>query len=144
MAYVDKAALEARFGKEELLQLADRNEDDAVDADVLAAAIDQAGSEIDGYLRTGGYTAPLVDVPELIKGLAANLTRYHLDVNGDSDGAVATRYKASVATLKQIAARTVRLGPDADGDQPARRVGIKASHDPAIFSQATLTGYRSG
>ena len=47
MPYTDQAALIERFGLAELLAIADRDGDDAVDAGVVSQAIADADAEID-------------------------------------------------------------------------------------------------
>ena len=48
--YADMGDMVARFGELEVLQIADRNADGEIDAEVVAVALADASAEIDAYL----------------------------------------------------------------------------------------------
>jgi len=108
MPYTDQAALIERFGLAELLAIADRDGDDAVDAGVVSQAIADADAEIDAYLGAR-FTVPLADpVPPLVGRLAADLARYRLQDDNPLDE-VAARYRRAVDTLRELANGSAQL-----------------------------------
>lgn len=73
--YCNESAFEQRFGAKELAELLPEGEGD--DSRSYAAAAADADALIDGYLAAR-YAVPLSTVPTLIRGFAADLTRYEL------------------------------------------------------------------
>ncbi len=95
MSYVDAPGLLERFDEIELLASADRDGDQVVDSSLVEQAINDAGAEIDAYLRAR-YTLPLPDpVDPLIGRLAADIARYLLQDDNPLDEAV-ERYRRAV------------------------------------------------
>lgn len=77
MSYIDRAGLEARFGRVEIahwLGLAVEDDDAAFDA-ALAPSITDVGAEIDGYLR-GRTSLPVDPATARLVAIAADLVRY--------------------------------------------------------------------
>lgn len=108
MAYAALADLQARYGADEILQLTDRNGDSLPDADVYGPALDDASTEVDGYV---GVIAPVPlasPPPELVVFLACEIARYRLWKDAASEE-VRNRYKDAVDKLRDIAARRIRL-----------------------------------
>lgn len=117
MAYVTQSELIERFGSDELLQVADRDGDDAVDAVVVDAAIADADAMIDSYCR-GRYSVPFDPVPAEVRKVAADIARYNLWDDQASEE-VERRYSNAVAWLKDVSAGRARVNVEtADETQP--------------------------
>ena len=106
MRYCDKAGMVARFGEEELVRLT-APETSVIDDATLNAALDDASDEINSYLAVR-YTLPLVNTPELLVRLCADIARYRLYDDRMLDE-VEKRYQNSVKLLKEIARGTASL-----------------------------------
>lgn len=137
MAYITPADLVARFGAEEIAQVADRALprevtpellDLAIAADpligwassdviavtnaviFLTTTIDDAQSAIDAYL-SGRYSTPLATVPLIIKRMTADVTRYYLHGDRASDPIIKA-HDAAMALCRDIAAGRISFGAD--------------------------------
>jgi len=136
MAYITLADLETRYGADELIMLADRNQDSTPDPDVIAAAIGDAEGMINSYLA-GRYAIPLAaPVPAEIVRIACAIARYHLFDDNPTDK-VRTDYKDAIKLLEDISAGRASIvitSPTTAGsDLPDFNPG-----DPQF---TTLTGY---
>lgn len=96
----------------------------------LQQAIERAGSEIDGYLVSGGYDVPLVAVPPNIKNYAVDLAVYNFAVAigmTDDQAAGELREKAKVARefLRLVGQGKMRIptGGANSGDTAGELVG---------------------
>ena len=117
MAYVTQAELEERFGTDELLQIADRDDDESVDNAVVDAAIADADAMIDSYCRAR-YGVPFDPVPAEIRKVAADIARYNLWDDQASEE-VEMRYKNAIVWLKDVSAGRARISVEAsDETQP--------------------------
>jgi len=127
MSYITQAHLEARYGADEILRLADRDGDSIPDTDVLNAAIGDAGEVIDSHLA-GRFTLPLDPVPGVILRLACSIARYHLYDEAPTRH-VSDEYRAAVSALEKIASGELRLarpdgGPDyTEGERQFNDIG---------------------
>ena len=76
--YVTADAMIKKFGENELIQLTDNVQPykDVINYDKLNAAMQEANSEIDGYLM-GRYKLPLQIVPPFLESIACHMARYH-------------------------------------------------------------------
>lgn len=110
MGYATEQDLVTRYGQDQLLVLADRDNDGVADADVVAEALANAAAEIDGYLASR-YELPLSPVPPLLVRLACDVAVWHLC---DSDPLATElrekKYKAAVDILRQLASGDMSLG----------------------------------
>ncbi|MCZ7599368.1 MAG: DUF1320 domain-containing protein [Gammaproteobacteria bacterium] len=111
MPYVTQAELIERFGEGELLQVADRDNDEAIDSDVVAAAIADADAMIDSYCR-GLYDVPFDPVPAEVRKASADIARYNLWDDAASEE-VERRYRDAVARLKDVSAGRARVNVEA-------------------------------
>lgn len=112
MSYATSADLVARFGEREVIALSDRDGLGQIDAAVIAAAIEQAGDEIDAYLG-GRYGLPLAAVPRLLVGVCCDIVRYRLcgsDVT-ETDPA-RNRFRDAIKLLENIRDGKLTLGLD--------------------------------
>lgn len=99
----------ARYGETELIQLTDRDgTEGAIVDEVLETAIEDACSDIDGYLSDGGYTLPLASAPHVLTRHACVITRAYLydDVRPKD---VIDDYNRTIAWLEKIADGRLRL-----------------------------------
>lgn len=115
MTYCTQQDLVERFGNEELLQLTDRNNTHAIDATVVARALADADSEINGYVLAAGYTLPLVNVPEIIRAYACDIARYRL-YDDHAVEQVQKRYEDAIKFLRLLSEGKTSLGPKQVGN----------------------------
>ena len=117
--YADMHDMVARFGELEVLQIADRNADGEIDADVVAVALADASAEIDAYL--GRFKQPFAETP-ILRRLACDIARYRLTATSGVliTDEIRNRYKIDVLELlKALARGEVQLGLDSAGAQVA-------------------------
>lgn len=107
MSYCTYDDLVNAFGKEEILQLTDRDRNRRQDNDVLEEAIAFAESLVDGYLRER-YAVPLMNPPKNLVGIVTDIVRYRL-YNEQPTELVVIRYEAAIQWLKDVARGLVRL-----------------------------------
>ena len=136
MTYTTQAILIEAFGEEELVELLDRDQDEASDGGVLDRAIAYADSVIDGYLR-GRYTLPMTAAPALIVGIANDLVRYRL-YDAKAPEEVASRNKQGIEDLKRIAAGVIVLDA-AEASRSSSLTAFEASD--RTFTVETLEAF---
>lgn len=107
MPYCTQQNLVDRFGENELLDLADRDVDGIVDAEVIAGAIADADAEIDGYIAQR-YPLPLADVPPMLVRRACDITRFFLYSKHPTE-TVKTAYDEALRWLRDVNAGRVLL-----------------------------------
>lgn len=120
MAYAALSDLELRYGADEVLRLADRDSDDSHDTGVIDAALDDASSEIDGFLSVR-YSLPLAEVPGMLVRICCDIARYRL-WSDDATEQIRQRYEEAIATLEKLASGTMALTlgeDDAAAEVPA-------------------------
>jgi len=141
MSYATLDDLIDRAGENELRQIADRDRDGMIDAEVVDAALADADATIDGYVGAK-YALPLPSVPSTVRGWAVSIARYTLHRNGAPDH-VAQDYKDAIAALKDVARGLITL-PVAAGETPATVSGgtVMASHPEPVFTPSRLAGWR--
>jgi phage gp36-like protein len=134
--YATQTDLERRFGTDAVMELSDRTLSGVADADVIAHALDDAASIIDGYLA-GRYALPLAFTPKLLRVQAEAIAFYLLHRNGAPD-AVVRGYQDALQTLKNLSTGVVRLTVPDTGVDPAPNLQgdnvIVAEGGPAITS----------
>lgn len=114
MNYCTKSDLITAFGVAELIQTTDKENASAIDDVVLSNAIRDAEAEINVWLA-GRYVLPLPTVPEILRKVAMDVTRYHLWGDVQADHPVANRYGQQIKLLQAIAKGTASLGLDIGG-----------------------------
>lgn len=107
MAYATLADLYARFGREEIDQVADTDGTGSADPVLVGRALDDAAAEIDAAL-VGRYQLPMVPVPPLLTRIACDLARESLYSDTLPDVADA-RAKTARGLLRAIATGQLRL-----------------------------------
>ncbi|BCS94611.1 hypothetical protein DSLASN_02430 [Desulfoluna limicola] len=136
MAYATQQDMEERYGQDALITIADRNDDGAVDSEVVERALADASAEIDPYLakRT---PLPLTEVPALLVRLCVDIAIYRLTAEADGNTEERrTRYDDAIALLKSIAAGKVSLGLATP--PPSVGGGVVLSGPSRLFSRDTM------
>ncbi|HEN9575949.1 TPA: DUF1320 family protein, partial [Acinetobacter baumannii] len=116
--YATADAMIKKFGEHELIQLTDNVEPylDGINYDKLNAALQEANSEIDGYLM-GRYKLPLQTVPPFLESLACHIARYHACTGAmTDDDPIRTRYDDAIKKLKDISKGIVGVGGTPAGE----------------------------
>jgi phage gp36-like protein len=138
MAYTTQSDLITRFGEPELRALADRDGDDTIDADVVAAAIADADALIDGYCGAR-YALPLSPVPGLVGALAADIARFKLH-RDDPPEVVQKAYDDAIQQLLRISRGDIVL--DVAGSEPEGTGNqVTTTMPDRVFSRAKMAGY---
>jgi len=143
MAYCELQDLIDRFGERELIDAADRDGDGAPDAEVVAAACEDAAAEIDARLACR-YAVPFARSTRILRALACDIARHELLTPRPHEEAI-RRYEAAVKLLESIASGELSLGADeADaeagtGSRP--KVRFKARRPSfGVFDEAAFVG----
>lgn len=123
MAYASVQNLIDRYGQDQVLVLADRDNDGEPDAEVTARAIADADAEIDAHLA-GRYQLPLASVPPVLERIACDIIMYRLC----NEPSLVTeesrkRFDDAQASLKRIESGKMSLGMT---PQPAQRTASAA------------------
>ena len=140
--YAVLADIITAIGEDALLQIADRDGDGSVDADIVAEALLDASAEIDGAVGKR-YKLPIDPVPRRLRRIAVDLAEYHLDNNPTEN--LEKRAKAAREALKNISNGTEELRDAAlagTGDEPGG--GGSGDDLPAVEqyeSKMDLDGY---
>ncbi|QGM81676.1 gp436 family protein [Otariodibacter oris] len=100
-----------RIGEQEAIELTDRERLGVVDSGILAMALGDASSQIDGYL-VGRYSLPLNSTPSILTRICCDIARYYLtSMSGVTiTEEVIERYKFCLKELENIAKGLVALG----------------------------------
>lgn len=138
MPYLDQAGLVARFGQEEIVRLADRDDDEVIDADTVTAALAGASAEIDAYIGTR-YAVPLNPTPDIIANLCGDIARYKLSDENPLDE-VTNRYNNAIRLLKDMSAGRAAI-PSETPASSAGDVLVSHTEDDRIFSRDSLAGF---
>ncbi|MEQ1412244.1 gp436 family protein [Acinetobacter indicus] len=111
-------AMRNKFGERELIELTDIETPytDAINETRLNAAMQQANSEIEGYIGAR-YALPLQTVPPFLQSIACDMARYHASTGAMSENdPIKTRYDAALKTLKEISKGTIQIGGNPTGE----------------------------
>lgn len=140
MPYASLPDLIERAGEDEILQVADRDDDGVADPDVIEAALIHADNTVNGYLATR-FVMPLSAVPAIVVTWAVAIARYHLHRQGAPDYVVRD-YKDAIAALKD-AARGLVAVPGVDGLAPAQssQGAVRVDGPEPVFSREKLGGW---
>ncbi|WP_126456727.1 gp436 family protein [Sulfuriflexus mobilis] len=125
-----------RYSLEELLILADRDDDGVADADVVDRALIDADAEVNAYLAAK-YDLPLATTPDVITRLCVDIVMYRLaDDAGTATDERRLRYDDAVTLLSRIAKGIVSLGlpkPPASSNG-----GVTVTSNDRRFKRGTL------
>ena len=142
MPYAALSDLYSRFGQEEIDQLADRDDDDVEDANVVDDALSAASSEIDSYLATR-YEVPVTSISENLNKVCCDITRYLMHDDAATEE-VEKRYNRAIAWLRDLSAgKAVLTGSDGKpiiNGAPSGS-GVKFKTNDRVFSDETLAGF---
>lgn len=140
MAYATQQDLIDRFGEERLVDLTDRATPPAgaIDATVVAQALDGASATIDAYVGAR-YALPLSQTPLPLQQACEAIAFYQLHVDSAPDKVVED-YKAAMRFLSDVATGKVAL-PLPAGDTPTTAGGAETVGPDRIFSRDSLDGY---
>lgn len=130
--YCTEAQFSTRFGDTELAEL-------LAYGNGFASSENDAASLIDGYLASR-YALPLLYVPALITGLAADIARFKLWGQRAPDE-VRKRYEDALAQLRDIAAGRIVLPPDSTGMQASTGVEFGGYSAERTMTADTLAGF---
>lgn len=118
MSYVTAATMIQKFGEQEIIELTDNEEpyQYAINHEKLNAALEEANSEIDGFIQ-GRYPQPLQVIPPFLRNIGCHLARYHLCTKALTDtDPIKVRYDNAVGRLKSISKGEMGLGSSPAGE----------------------------
>ena len=143
MAYCELQDLIDRFGERELVDAVDRDGDGAPDAEVVAAACEDAAAEIDARLARR-YRVPFARPTRILRALSCDIARHEL-LNPRPHEEAIRRYEAAVKLLESIASGELSLGDAetlAEADTGSRpKVRFKARRSSfGVFDEAAFMG----
>lgn len=136
--YTTQAAMTARFGEDELIQLTDHEGAGTISAPRVAEAIATASSLIDGYLAAR-HTLPLTEAPAWLASACQDLAR-NLLWRSTPPESVKAAADAAMRKLKDVAAGILRLD-DGVPREAARPGAILPSGPDRVFSRETLKNF---
>jgi phage gp36-like protein len=130
--YITEAQFEQRFGVVELSDLLSNGAS-------FAEAENDAASLIDGFLASR-YTLPLVTVPSIVTGWAADITRFKLwDDHAPEE--IRRRYDDALSAMKSLAQGLIALPPGADGTPATPPIEFGGYSNDRVFTSDSLAGY---
>lgn len=110
MSYATQADIENRYGVDALLVVADRNDDQVIDTEIVTAALADASAEIDSYVGAR-YPLPLPMVPRVLSQLCVDIAFYKLSADADmATDERRLRYEDAINLLKRFSRGEVTLG----------------------------------
>jgi phage gp36-like protein len=130
--YLTEAQYEARFGEAELSDL-------QAQGTSFGQAENEAASLVDGYMAAK-YALPLVSVPKIVTGWAADITRYKLWAER-APSEVRQRYDDAIKQLEQLAKGLIALPPDATGVSSSAPLSFGAFSNERVFTEDSLAGF---
>ena len=152
MPYATADDMIARYPNRDLVQLT--NEDPtqtAINVAPIEQALNDASSEIDGYLESR-FALPLTDPPAMLDRLACDIAMYRLQslrpLHDLTDAR--KRYDDALALLLRVARGEVTLGLATDSIEPPQSPGsvvVQVGGQPAdglpsrIFDRGSLKGF---
>ncbi|WP_320202465.1 gp436 family protein [Agrobacterium rosae] len=141
MSYASLADLIERAGEDEILQVADRDNDGVADPAVIEAALIHADNIANGFLAVR-YALPLTTVPDLLRTWCVSIARYHLHRDGAPDYVVRD-YKDAQTALRDLVRGTVDLPITVDEPTPALSdVGrVSVTGPEPVFTAEKLKGW---
>lgn len=107
MSYASQADLVTRFGSQELMELTDRTNGNAIDSAIVMVALVDADAIIDGYL-VGRYAVPVTPTPALLLRVAADIARFLLHKDRPTES-VRQAYEDALKILADLSKGTAAL-----------------------------------
>lgn len=130
--YATKRDFEEAFGQQELADL-------VAEGASFEKTEREAASLAAGYIGAR-YTLPLATVPELVKALTLDITRYRLWDEAAPEE-VRRRYEDALAQLRDLAAGRLTLPPDVNGAAPTDGIAIDGFCADRVFDADTLVDF---
>ncbi|MGY6773609.1 gp436 family protein [Gallibacterium sp. ZY190522] len=137
MMYATADDFVLRIGEQQAIELTDRDRTGEINQQVLAVALTDSSSQIDGYLL-GRYTLPLASIPDNLIRICCDIARYRLVSMSEvtTTDEIIERYKLSLKELEQIASGKISLGIESNDVQAEDSVGVMFSNPGnRIFSR---------
>lgn len=136
MWYCETADLVSTFGEDEIIELTNRDEisTGAIVQSIVDNAIADATAEINMYLA-GRNLLPLESVPEALRRIACDITRFYLYINPNEDAQVSVRYRERIKQLRDVAAGRLSIGLDKAGVQVEPENTILMTGGQNMFSR---------
>lgn len=142
MSYSTQSDIEMRLSSDELVRLADLDEDGTADADVISRAIEDADSTIDSYVRVRGADVPLDPVPASVRSASVTLAIYHLSLARSSVAEdVQKAHDEVVAWLRDIAAGAATLGLDSAHTETEPSPGAHYTAQDRVYDRGKMKGW---
>lgn len=142
MSYSTQSDIEMRLSEDELVSLADLDEDGAADADVISRAIEDADATIDSYVRVRGADVPLDPVPASVRNASVTLAIYHLSLGRRSvTDDVQKSYDDVMAWLRDIAAGSAALGLDTAHTETEPGRGAQHTAQDRVYDRGKMKGW---
>lgn len=139
MTYCTQDDLIDLFGRDEVVQLTDRDGDNDPDTAYLDQVLADTDAEMDAYLRVR-YALPLSATPVRLRAVACDIARYRLYPLAVPE-AVRQRYEDSRMYLKDVAAGRAELDLATPPDPSADAASPAYDAPDRVFSATTLDGY---
>ena len=135
MAYCTAADILERIGAEELVALADLDEDGTADAAAIAAAIADADGHINSYLQVK-FAVPVSPVPDVLVKRSTSLAIYFLQLRRNSvTDDMQKEYDRITSWLKDIVAGKAGLGVDPKPTANAGAGGVRYDVQDRIYGR---------
>ncbi len=140
MAYSTQTDLLTKIDADELIAATDDEDTGVINADRVAAAIESADAEINGYLG-GRYSVPLDPVPPIIKTYSIDMALYHIFSRrlGPPEH-IEKRYDYAIKFLLKAAQGTISLGVS-DPEGNANNEQPEFSGPDRVFSRDSMKGW---
>lgn len=134
------------FGQTETIRITDETKAGVIDKAKITAAITSASEFTDAFLG-GRYTLPLVDVPPILTGIVADLTRERLHKTRPT-AQVTAAADAAREQLKLISKGVMTLNVATGDVAPTANASAlpMTSGDgfPSVFTPGVMDGYANG
>lgn len=127
------------YTEDELLIVADRDDNGSIDAAIVDKALSGATAVIDGYLGQR-HQLPLATPPPRLQEVCIDIAMYRLSAANGYTDEKRQRYDDAIRWLEHLAAGKVGLGlPDVDGgdDTPDPDVTIEITSNERLFNRRT-------
>ena len=118
----------------------DPAQDDTWHAETVERAIASVGARVDAALRSA-YALPLPDVPDFLRRAVARLVHAELVSEATSTALIESRRAGAEKLVAQVAAGTLRIGGDLDGDD-ATDANARTRQGKAVLVQPGARQFR--
>ena len=119
----------------DLVRLTDHDGDGAVDAAVVAEAIQDASGHIDSYLQMK-YVVPLSPIPDAVRKRCVILTMYFLQLYRDSvTESMQKAYDSVNAWLKLVSEGKLTVGAETQPAEAPGAGGVRYTGKPRVFGR---------